>query len=267
MNRTLYTLVGGNFIELDDFEFEQLAIREAFRGRLSFYQDVTLAAEGFIISGAGAVLGGGNFTISPGFIAFKGEVYAVDAQVIPDNAAHIFFWDVDVTFDPAGTEDFEDASTQETYEVRKVKLFSSVAPAADIMPFDRLLPSDPSLTMNKLVIRKQFSDGLNTTGTPLLTTIVPIGAWDMDALASVQVPHPIVSIAKIRQVTAIIISDANFFVNPLDLFNGIDMDGGVNSVTQAPQVVLLRRKDAGSFDNTLYDGAQNRGFITITHEP
>jgi len=267
MDRTLYTLIGGNFLELDDLEFEQLAIRKAFEGRLSFYQDVTLAADGFIISGCDAVLNVGNFDISPGFIAFKGEVYEVVAHSIPDNVANTFFWDVVVTFDPNGTEAFEDASTQETYEVRRVELKSLAIPPADIMFFDRLNPAAPSTTQNDLVITKQFSKGINTGGTPLSEVTIPLGAWNMVTTPSISIFHPILNVLKIRGVQVWIIRDdqgANFALEQPDVAGVVS--GGV--LFAVGPLLAIIRTTGGSFDNASFDaGALNRGFATIKFEP
>jgi len=101
----------------------------------------------------------------------------------------------------------------------------------------------------------------------LITTIVNIGDWDMDATASVSIAHGIADYSKIRSVSVLIIPDAATTLIPLDT----SFSGGVpaGSIGQIQSVnIPLFRTATGTFDSTNYDSTSfNRGYITIQHIP
>lgn len=97
----------------------------------------------------------------------------------------------------------------------------------------------------------------------LLTKIIDIGVWDMNATANVNVSHGISDISKIRQIEVMIMSDnskpipflapgyGGFFVDPL------------NST-----IINIGRSSGELFatDSNFNGDISNRGYITINYE-
>lgn len=102
----------------------------------------------------------------------------------------------------------------------------------------------------------------------LLTAIVPIGDWDMDANVSKLVPHGLTDI-KIRTVDVIIINDAGdryWPLNKVSLVDGSTIQGGVGQISSVN--VNLIRLGSGDYDSNSYDSTPfNRGFLIIRHVP
>ncbi len=151
MNRTLYdtSQIGGYTFEIDDLEFDQLAVHRAFFGWLSGL-GVGLD-KSFIISGCTVVVNGANLDISAGFLAFNGEILEVDAHSIvdPTIGGDQTFWERVTTFDPAGDEIFDDTSSHQTYEINRGKLTSDAAPPVTFFDFNRTTLT--SLTLDKIL--------------------------------------------------------------------------------------------------------------------
>jgi hypothetical protein len=99
--------------------------------------------------------------------------------------------------------------------------------------------------------------------------VVEIGAWDMDATASVFIAHGLdlggagTTVANIRGVRCVIINDAETASYEFDIWNGT-VPGGTIAVT--PSVVQLSRTALGFFDSTTFnDAAINRGYVIIEY--
>jgi len=134
MNKLQTLANGGMPVELDDLRFQEEAVREGIFGILSgFGID---PPDSFILSGAVVVENGGNLDIAEGFIALNGEVLKVDAHSIVNTGGNTFFWQLIVTFDPAGLDQYQDLTSNDTYEVRKAVLTSELVPPASIFVFD-----------------------------------------------------------------------------------------------------------------------------------
>lgn len=109
-------------------------------------------------------------------------------------------------------------------------------------------------------------------GSTILTRVVAIGEWDMDATETVTVPHGGVNNDNIRSIDVIIRRDSDAGDVLHSLFNyrvpgattsangGVDSIGGVN--------IALNRLTGGAFDTTDFDevAGYNRGWIYIKYE-
>jgi len=89
--------------------------------------------------------------------------------------------------------------------------------------------------------------------------VIDIGTWDMDADATKDVAHGVTN-TKIRAIDVMIVSDGGAYA-PLMQFDGTNMAGGIDTIGALE--VTLRRRNSGTFDSTNYNGAGNRGFVTI----
>lgn len=153
MNKLKTDINAGIGFEWDDFRFEQAAVREAIYGLVSAFG--IDPASSFIISGCQVSGLPGSQTYAPGFISLNGEIYRVPGGAVPVivNPGDFLYWDVDVTYDPAGFESFENGTSGDTYEVRTASV--KVGQPAVFMPFSvdtlplriakLLLPLTPAL--------------------------------------------------------------------------------------------------------------------------
>ena len=92
--------------------------------------------------------------------------------------------------------------------------------------------------------------------------VIPIGTWNMDTTASINVAHGL-TLANIRAFSFVIIDDAG---------TGLIQNGLVGLVyeVQAAAVIgttncQLERKAAGIFDNSSFSGSANRGYFVIDY--
>ena len=95
----------------------------------------------------------------------------------------------------------------------------------------------------------------------LITTIVNIGDWNMDADTSATIAHGIADYTKIRAINVMIRNDATTSVSCL-----IGVYGTIGTVDSTNIEII--RVTAGAFDSVNYDSTSyNRGYITIQHIP
>lgn len=113
---------------------------------------------------------------------------------------------------------------------------------------------------------KAYAGGVAPT---LLTTVIEIGDWDMDADSSKGAIHTIDE-DKIRTINVSIRKDStftgvNYSVIPIEAGDTVGAFGGmVNGVSST--TISLFRVTGGRFDSTDYDETSyNRGWITIQH--
>ena len=99
--------------------------------------------------------------------------------------------------------------------------------------------------------------------------VIEIGAWDMDATASVFIAHGLdlgsagATVANIRGVRCVIINDAQNNAYEFDAWNGTSCGG---SLTVGVALVSLGRTAAGIFDSTNFnDTGINRGYIILEY--
>lgn len=101
-----------------------------------------------------------------------------------------------------------------------------------------------------------------------VTKIIEIGDWDMDADSIKAVAHGITDFTKIREVSAMIITDSEAALIPLNVADAAGVvQGGVNSVTAITATdINLTRLAAGVFDDTAFDDTPfNRGWVTVRY--
>lgn len=159
MNNLKTTALGGFPFQLDDLRWINDGIREAFRGLIDLYG--VSATNTFILSGCEV----SGTTVNPGFVAFGGEIMYYPGGSIAGYT--IPYWDVNVTYDGAGTKVFSDASTHETYEVRRAVL--SNAPSIGAVPAGyTTLSSTKRLTeLQRLSLRIGEWVNISSAGTDL----------------------------------------------------------------------------------------------------
>lgn len=110
--------------------------------------------------------------------------------------------------------------------------------------------------LEEIETRRQNPNGL-------ITKTIDIGVWDMDATASVSIPHGVTA-TKIRSVQVWIRDDTD---STLRSIWHNDNDGYAQVVLTNINIVRVAAK---VFDSTSYDltaGSYNRGFIVITYAP
>jgi len=131
MNKLKTDNTGGWPLELDDMDFAEAAVREAFYGLMSAFG--IAPQDSFIISGCAP--DSGNY--DAGYICLNGEILKVVGAVIPTpGGGEVLYWDLDITYDTAGREQFENSSTNDTYQIRRGKLKSATLTADTYMPFE-----------------------------------------------------------------------------------------------------------------------------------
>jgi len=142
-------------LELDDIEWVDSSVREAFYGLIS---SLGITAPGsFKLSGCEVTItpNGGNddYACTEGYICLKGEVYKVDACTVSiDNSPHtqmVIFYP-DVTVDLSKPKTFEDTSTHYCYETRKAVL-KAVTQASPSIYMDYNAPYLTEVIRNKII--------------------------------------------------------------------------------------------------------------------
>jgi hypothetical protein len=107
----------------------------------------------------------------------------------------------------------------------------------------------------------------------LLRTEIEIGTWDMDTDETKAIPL-VMDAAKIRSMQVWIVSDGGTYAAPINgygwnttSFVGEGMHGGVAYFRDNSDSITLWRRDTGFFDDFIFSGSANRGWITIEHTP
>jgi hypothetical protein len=141
----------------------------------------------------------------------------------------------------------------------------------DIMQFAEKLMSLAGITPNGLPDNDysgfQLVEALLTL--TVRRKVIPIGAWDMDATATLFLAHGLdlggagTTVANIRGVRCVIINDAESSAAEIDFWNGTIVGGTVNV---SASLVTLTRTIAGFFDSTDFnDTGINRGYVIIEY--
>lgn len=148
MNKLETSYLGGHPLTLEDLEFFQNGLMEAFNGLASVWQYGS--SDSIILSGLQGTISGPNVTYTSGFVVVNSEVYYVPSATIP--TAGGFVIDIGQTIDTAGDIQYEDLTTHSTYLVRRGILKNPVGSPTeiDIADFitlkDRLLSITGALT-------------------------------------------------------------------------------------------------------------------------
>jgi hypothetical protein len=122
---------GGMFLDAEDLEFQDAAYREAMKAIVKAVSDLTT-------NGAMVVWGCQNYTISgsvdltkfnvgEGYVYINGELcyFSGDTNLRYQNidgTNRRYFWQIESTYDPTGTEILASGATGNTYEKRRVIL-------------------------------------------------------------------------------------------------------------------------------------------------
>lgn len=91
-----------------------------------------------------------------------------------------------------------------------------------------------------------------------------IGAWDMTSLTGVDVLHGLPDINKILSVSAMIIDDAGALLLELTTTPDSSTPLGGGILITATEL-KLKRITGGLFDDAAYNGAGNRGYVTVQY--
>lgn len=101
---------------------------------------------------------------------------------------------------------------------------------------------------------------VEANGAVMRWKIIPIGDWNMDSTASVNINHGL-TIEKIRTVHVLIIQDTTNYMFELTIMDTGTVAGNFSILTS---YIILTRTAGGVFDSVAYDATSfNRGFITI----
>jgi len=109
--------------------------------------------------------------------------------------------------------------------------------------------------------------GLSARDGGLVTKVIEIDDWDMNADETTAVIHGLANIQKIRSISIMIRPDSDITgtVTPLDYTNSSGIANGTVS-TINDSAVILRRITGGVFDSVNYnETTYNRGWITIKY--
>jgi hypothetical protein len=102
----------------------------------------------------------------------------------------------------------------------------------------------------------------------LITKVINIGDWNMDANSSTNVAHGLSDFLKIRTVSVMIRRDDDSFFYDLQVVNFLNglTSGSVLSI--GPTNIILQRTDTGAFDSIDFNATSfNRGWVTIQYLP
>lgn len=241
--------------DLGGFPFVLNDIRQ-FLGRLTspanhgIYQAFNNILRGFgdnfIVQGVVASGTSPNVAITEGWVLLDGELIKVDAQSSINTTTNNKFVK-STTFDPRGNKSFLNGSIADTYEKNR----AVVQGTTGNLDFD-------DNTFFSLSNQAAFSGGIVT----LQKSVIEIGTWNMDTTTSINVAHGLTDITKLRRADVIIQDDSGGNVWKLDTGSppagSIEAFGSVN--------VNLFRSGSGLFDDPLFDGSGNRGWLTLEFE-
>lgn len=120
-----------------DLNFLQDGTSEAFAAIFAAFSSETVAADGIKIKGCEITdNGGGSYSLTAGFIYLKGEIYRVDAQVMPAGAGTVYFDVVETDYDNAWPAPVKDGTSHQTRKQRRVAMVRPGATPPDYMPLN-----------------------------------------------------------------------------------------------------------------------------------
>lgn len=120
MNKLKTTQNGGFPFVLDDLKWMDDSYREGIAGILSAFE--LNPNDTIILSGCVKTSSGTTVTVTEGFLFLNREIlYFPGGNLTLNHPASVYF-DLDVAYDSSGNKLFEDATTNQTYEVRRAKL-------------------------------------------------------------------------------------------------------------------------------------------------
>lgn len=133
MNRLKTNIDGGFPLRLDDFRWTEEANKEALTGLV---RALIGSEDGAKLYGCVVVdtEQGDVWTCSDGFIYMNDEIFYVAEQSIV-NTGTLWFEEL-ITYDASGNKTFEDASTNDTYEIRRAQLATGASAPANTLAYN-----------------------------------------------------------------------------------------------------------------------------------
>lgn len=149
--------------QLDDLDFMQEATKEGMKGLL--HEFARQNSGNVVLSGCQVSPNASNFDISEGYVMLDYEVlyFAGVTNITSDQP----YFELEVTYDPAGNDVFFDNVTRDTYEVRQAKINLSVPAGSNV----RLLDSNRLVYFMKLALQEPnvlWGEAYMDSGTELL---------------------------------------------------------------------------------------------------
>ena len=133
--------VGGMPFELDDLDYLVLGVNETFKDLFSTW------GTSFVLAGCEVSVVGTDYVISPGIIVLEGEVLPFSGAPVPISI-NIDYFILNIAFDPAGNEVFQDTNSFDTYAIR-----TAIVQSAASQPANTMLVS-PRRTIHDLISEK-----------------------------------------------------------------------------------------------------------------
>lgn len=155
--KTLKTDINGGFpFELDDLRWIENGIREALAMAAQMTgSEFTIVNPAIVTTPSGGDL---DVTHGAGKVFVDGEFCDIDALVSPlfwdVTAGDAIWWEKETSFDPAGSEVFENATTNDTYQIVKWKLATgATAPVGSKSLYDWTNETRriPDIILNKII--------------------------------------------------------------------------------------------------------------------
>jgi len=121
MNILKTTDNGGFPLVLDDFRWIDAGYREAFKALMSPF-GIT-GSQAVILKGCVRTVASGTVSITSGYVSIGGEICVFDAQSYPEPGGGQFeYFELELSFDPAGEKVFQSTLNYDTYQYRKAKI-------------------------------------------------------------------------------------------------------------------------------------------------
>lgn len=238
---------GAPFSNEDLNDVFQTEVWAAMQGLLSEYN---ADAEGVIVSGCVVSPNASNFDMTAGIVYLNGEFMRVDAVTNQTFTKYIKAAPVTNV-----ARVFEDTVSKTFIVEKKAEVSATVDAGGQEITISSIASSLPRRLNN-----------LKTGG--LLTKVIDIGDWNMDANSATFVAHGLSNFLKIRTVSVMIRRDDDSFFYDLQVVNVLNglTSGSVLSI--GPTDIILQRTDTGSFDQIDFNATSfNRGWVTIQYLP
>ena len=226
-------------INTADFNYEMMleTINKSYKGK----NNITLSE--YDSDAATDVKVGSVFDVNGAiFIVESADITPTGYAGIANSTTFYLYWDED----PGS---FIYSSTVPTWNDALQGWYGTGAAANDRALFSMFKDSGGTLYQAKNKMQQVSS---------LISKVIPIGPWNMDATPFVLINHELTDYTRIRSISAMVVNDAGNAILPL--FES----GGVTSInaTQAQ----ITRDNGGTFDSVNFDSTSfNRGWLTITY--
>lgn len=156
MNKILFPN-GGAPLYGDDFGFLDTAQRDAFKGIA--YEIAKLYNGNLILGGCEVSVAGANFTVAEGYVMIGYEVCYFPGFTGPVAGGAYGYFSLSTTYDSGGQKVFANASTQQTWQVRRATFTPNVLSggALDTTEVKRLSDGLEALISSKIISSTSFT--------------------------------------------------------------------------------------------------------------